>query len=151
MYIEKTKTELKRNNAISGSGKCFIGLTLLAVLILLLSVRVAGSSVHESNCEQAELFRKAAPGIIRETLEGHLFSNSGIMLTASFENEYVTGFTVMISNENFGKLNDISKQVLSSELQKVMIDTWDSCEISESEDGNASNVNEYPEFAVIIN
>lgn len=128
------------------SKKIFIGLTLLVTLIILLSVRAAGNSVHESNCEQAEAFRKAAPQIIRETLEGHLFSNSGIMLTSSFENEYVTGFTVMISNENFVRLNDISKQVLCSELQKIMMDTWNQC----GPDG-ADICDGTPYFAVEIN
>ena len=136
MYTMGDRIEVKKGL------KCLIGLTVLIMLVILLTVRVAGNSVHESNCEQAEAFRKTAPKIIRETLEGHLFSDSGIMLTASFENEYVTGFTVMISNENFIRLNDISKQVLCSEIQKIMMDTWNTC-------GDYNT--DYPHFQVVIN
>lgn len=138
MYIANSKSKTR-------SYKWLTGLALFVVLLVLLSVKASGSSVHETNTEQAECFREEAPAIIRQTLEDHLYLNCGIMLMASFENEYVTGFTVMISNKNFSKLNDISKQVLSSELQKVMMDVWDACR----PEGTAETA--YPTFSVILN
>lgn len=139
MYIESSK----RNHV--NVNKWFVFAIVLVIMVIAFSLRVTGSEVHETNCEQAESFRQVAPAAVRTTLENHLFSNSGIMLTASFENEYVTGFTVMISNEYFGRLNDISKQVLSSELQKVMMDTWDECGMNENSESD------YPVFAVVLN
>lgn len=136
MYITNSKSKTR-------SYKWLAGPVLFVVLLVLLSVKASGSSVHETNTEQAECFREEAPAIIRQTLEGHLYLNCGIMLMASSENEYVTGFTVMISNKNFAGLNDISKQVLSAELQKVMMDVWDAC--------GTENAFSYPNFTVVLN
>lgn len=138
MYIESSK----RNHV--NVNKWFVFAIVLVIMVIAFSLRVTGSEVHETNCEQAESFRQVAPAAVRTTLENHLFSNSGIMLTASFENEYVTGYTMMISNEHFGKLDDISKQVLSVELEKVMMDAWDDCRMDDSDTA-------YPHFSVVIN
>lgn len=145
MYIADSRTKTR-------CYKWLTGLALFVVLLALLSVNASGSSVHETNTEQAECFREEAPAIIRQTLEGHLYLNCGIMLMASFENEYVTGFTVMISNKNFAKLNDISKQVLSSELQKVMMDVWDACRPEGTAETDETECDDsYPTFSVILN
>lgn len=124
--------------------KWMIFSAVVIIMVIAFSVRVSGNDIHESNYEQAEAFRQKAPKDVRHTLENHLFSNSGVMLTASFENEYVTGYTMMISNEHFGKLDDISKQVLSVELEKVMMDAWDDCRMDDSDTA-------YPHFSVVIN
>ena len=139
MYIESSK----KNSVIVN--KWFVFCLVLVIMVIVFGLRVTGSEVHDTNNEQAECFREIAPKQVREILENHLFSDSGVMLTASFENDYVTGFTVMISNKYFSRLNDISKQVLSSEIEKVMMDTWDEC----GQDIN--DANEYPAFAVILN
>lgn len=144
MYIMDSRQESKR---VLGNSclKWTVFTVVLLIMLLGYSIKVTGSTVSESNMEQAECFRKEAPSVIKRTLQGHFYMNSGIMLTASFENDCVTGFTVMISNDRFEKLNDISKQVLSSELEKIMIDTWDLC-------GGPGQNNEYrPYFSVVIN
>ena len=106
MYIMDSRQESKR---VLGNSclKWTVFTVVLLIMLLGYSIKVTGSTVSESNMEQVECFRKEAPSVIKRTLQGHFYMNSGIMLTASFENDCVTGFTVMISNDRFEKLNDI--------------------------------------------
>lgn len=147
MYIINDNQGSKRVYGNNGL-KWVIFAFVLIIMLIGYSVRVTGSTVTDSNLEQAEQFRKAAPEVIKRTLQGHYYMNSGVMLTTAFENDCVTGFTVMISNDRFGKLSDISKQVLSSELEKVMMDTWDLCSI---QNGNSQDNGFIPSFSVVIN
>lgn len=123
---------------------------LVIITVLMCGTRKVQGENQVDNIEQAEAFRNRATSVVREVMKDRLYSNSGVMLTSSFEGKSVNCFTVQVHHDRFAYLSDDEKQVLCNEIEHVLEDLWISVSVSQGPVDLANTSMTNPQFSIIL-
>lgn len=129
--------------------RTMIFVLVVVAMFMIFTERVSGHD-QKDNLAAADAFRTIATSAVRDIMNENYYSNSGVMVTGSFEGKVVDHFTVRISHSRLNSLDDIQKQVLSQVILHTLNDAWRSAVLRTECSQSANTEMTNPEFSIIL-